>query len=87
MTVPTPDNLGIAVIATGRAEEPELPEPARALRQAGTWTELPSIKPGQVQPVQHDLRPTQTFAASRQPGDIAAFTRQMLNLSAAARGA
>jgi protease I len=59
MTVPAPDNLGIAVIATGGAEEPELAEPVRALRQAGTRTELPSIKPGQIQPVRHDLPPTQ----------------------------
>jgi protease I len=99
MTMPAPDNLGIAVIATGGAEEPELAEPARALREAGARTELPSIKPGQIRPVQHDLPPTQTFAAGKtldqaDPEDYgalllpggAAFTRQMLNLSAAARG-
>jgi protease I len=65
MTVPAPDNLGIAVIATGGAEEPELAEPVRALRQAGTRTELPSIKPGQIQPVRHDLPPAQTFAVGK----------------------
>jgi protease I len=78
MTVPAPDNLGIAVIATGGAEEPELAEPVRALRQAGARTELPSIKPGQIQPVQHDLPPTQTFAAGKRldranPEDYAAL--------------
>jgi protease I len=65
MTMPIPDNPGIAVIATGGAEEPELAEPVRALRQAGARTELPSIKPGQIQAVQHDLPPTPTFAAGK----------------------
>jgi hypothetical protein len=63
--VPAPDNLGIAVIGTGGAGEPELAEPVRALRQASARTELLSLK---------------------RPGGIAAFTRQILNLFAAARG-
>jgi hypothetical protein len=65
MTVPTLDNLRIAVIATGGAGEPELAEPVRALREAGARTELLSIRPGQIQAVQHDLQPTQTFAAGK----------------------
>jgi protease I len=65
MTVPALDNLRIAVIAAGGAGEPELAEPVRAVREAGTRTELPSVKPGQIQAVRHDRQPTQTFAVDK----------------------
>jgi protease I len=67
MTVPALDNLRIAVIATDGVEEPELAEPVRARREAGARTELLSIKPGQIQAVQHDLQPAQTFTADKTP--------------------
>jgi protease I len=53
------------VIATGGVEEPELAEPARAVREAGARTELLPVKPGQIQVVRHDLQPAQTFAAGK----------------------
>jgi protease I len=65
MTVPTLDNLRIAMLATDEIEEPELAELVGALREAGARTELLSIKPGQIQAVQHDLQPTQTFAVDK----------------------
>jgi protease I len=65
MTVPALDNLRIAVTATDGVEEPELAEPVRALREAGARTELLSVRPGQIQAVQHDLQPTLTFAADK----------------------
>jgi protease I len=78
MTVPTLDNLRIAVIATDGVEEPELAEPVRALREAGARTELISVRPGQIQAVQHDLQPTRTFAVDKtlgqaDPGDYDAL--------------
>ena len=63
--MPTLDNLRIAMLATDEIEEPELAEPVRALREAGARTELLSIKPGQIQAVQQDLQPTQTFAVDK----------------------
>jgi protease I len=65
MTVPALDDLRIAVTATGGVEEPELAEPVRALREAGARTELLSVRPGQIQAVRYDLRPTRTFAVDQ----------------------
>jgi protease I len=65
MTVPALDKLRIAVTATDGVEEPKLAEPVSALRELGARTELLSLKPGQIQAVQHDLRPTQTFAVDK----------------------
>jgi protease I len=78
MTVPTLDNLRIAMLATDEIEEPELAEPVRALHEAGARTELLLIKPGQIQAVQPDLQPTQTFAVDKtldqaDPGDYDAL--------------
>jgi protease I len=39
--------------------------PNRSGREEGDLTELLSIKPGQIQAVQHDLQPTQTFAVDK----------------------
>jgi protease I len=65
MTVPALDNYEIAVTATDGVEEPKLAEPVSALRELGARTELLSLKPGQIQAVQHDLQPTQTFAVDK----------------------
>ena len=53
--------------ATDRVEEPKLAEPVSALRELGAQTELLSLKPGQIQAVQHHLQPTQMFAAGKTP--------------------
>jgi deglycase len=53
------------VTATDGVEEPKLAEPVSALRELGARTELLSLKPGQIQAVQHDLQPTQTFAVDK----------------------
>jgi protease I len=50
MTVPTLDNLRIAMLATEEIEEPELAESVRALREAGARTELLSINPVRSRP-------------------------------------
>jgi protease I len=65
MTVPALDKLRIAVTATDGVEEPRLAEPVSALRELGARTELLFLKPGQIQAVQHDLRPTRTFAVDK----------------------
>jgi protease I len=63
--MPALDNLRVAVIATDGVEEPELTEPVRALREAGSATALLSVRPGQIQAVRHDIEATQKLAVDK----------------------
>ncbi|MGO9882003.1 MAG: type 1 glutamine amidotransferase domain-containing protein [Solirubrobacteraceae bacterium] len=51
----------IAIIATHGVEEVELVKPREALEQAGAETELLSVERGEIQAMNHDLEPADTF--------------------------
>lgn len=64
----------IAILAADGVEQVELEEPRRAVEQAGAKTELLSIDSGEIQAVEHDINPAETFAVDRKvseasPGD------------------
>ena len=44
--------------STARVEQVELEQPRQAVRAAGAVTELLSIKPGEIQAVNHDIHPS-----------------------------
>jgi protease I len=46
----------VAVLATDGFEESELTEPVKALKQAGAYVEIISLKPGKIQGFKHDVR-------------------------------
>jgi protease I len=49
-------NLHVAVLATDGFEESELTEPVKALRDAGAQVTIVSLRPGEIQGVQHDAK-------------------------------
>jgi putative intracellular protease/amidase len=60
----------IAILAADGVEQVELEQPRQAVQSAGAVTELLSIKPGEIQAVNHDIHPsalsaTLLIAASR----------------------
>jgi protease I len=55
----------IAVLAAEGVEEVELVEPRRALEEAGAETELISLEEGEIQAVEGDINPTNTFKVDR----------------------
>jgi protease I len=52
----TLDGLRVAILVTDDFEQAELVEPKKALEQAGATTKIISLKPGQVQGVNHDVK-------------------------------
>ncbi len=61
----------IAIIATDGVEQVELVEPRKAVEEAGAQTELLSIKEGEIQAMNHDLEPADTFRVDKLVGDVA----------------
>ena len=55
----------IALIATDGVEQVELVEPRKAVEAAGATTELLSIQDGEIQAMNHDLEPADTFTVDR----------------------
>ncbi len=55
----------IAIIATHGVEEVELVKPREALEQAGAETELLSVEQGEIQAMNHDLEPADTFPVDK----------------------
>ncbi len=55
----------IAIIATHGVEEVELVKPREALEQAGAETELLSVDRGEIQAMNHDLEPADTFPVDK----------------------
>jgi protease I len=55
----------IAIIATDGVEQVELVEPRKAVEEAGAQTELLSIKEGEIQAMNHDLEPADTFTVDK----------------------
>ena len=50
----------------------ELEQPRQAVQAAGAVTELLSIKPGEIQAVNHDIHPSVTFTVDRLVGEASA---------------
>ena len=59
----------IAILATDGVEQVELEQPRQAVHDAGGTTELLSIDSGEIQAMNSDLEPADTFAVDRKVGD------------------
>jgi protease I len=62
-------DLTIAILAADGVEQVELERPREALTDAGARTELLSIQDGEIQAMNHDLEPADTFTVDRQVSD------------------
>jgi protease I len=62
----------IAIIATDGVEQVELVKPREAVEQAGGQTELLSPKSGEIQAMNHDLEPAETFPVQKSISDASA---------------
>src|SRR2546423_15642989 len=60
----------VAILAARGVEQVELVEPRKAVEHAGAQTELLSIQPGEIQAVQGDINPTDTFSVDRVVADV-----------------
>ncbi len=58
----------IAVLATDGVEQVELTEPVKALRDAGAEVSVVAPKPGQIQAMQHDVKPGEKIAVDVELG-------------------
>jgi protease I len=63
------DGKKIAIIATNGVEQVELTEPRKAVEAAGAQTELLSIESGEIQAMNHDLEPADTFTVDKLVAD------------------
>src|SRR5690242_16779938 len=64
----------VAILAADGVEEVEYSEPRRAVEEAGASAELISLKPGEIQAMNHDIEPGSKFpvdkaVADASPGD------------------
>ncbi|MGZ4274482.1 MAG: type 1 glutamine amidotransferase domain-containing protein [Solirubrobacteraceae bacterium] len=62
----------IAIIATDGVEQVELTEPRKAVESAGATTELLSPNTGEIQAMNQDITPADTFSVDRAVSDAAA---------------
>ena len=60
----------IAIIATDGVEQVELTKPREAVEHAGAVTELLSPESGEIQAMNHDLEPADTFTVDKAIGDV-----------------
>jgi protease I len=61
--------MKIAILAADGVEQVELTEPRDAVRGAGAETELLSIQSGEIQGVQGEINPADTFQVDKAVGD------------------
>jgi protease I len=59
----------IAIIATDGVEQAELVTPRDAVQDAGATTELLSVETGEIQAMNSDIEPADTFAVDKAIGD------------------
>jgi protease I len=67
-----PDSLNgkkIAIIATDGVEQVELVKPREAVENAGATTELLSLSSGEIQAMNSDIEPADTFAVDKEIAD------------------
>jgi protease I len=60
----------IAIIATDGVEQVELVTPRDAVQDAGATTELLSVESGEIQAMNSDIEPADTFAVDKVIGDV-----------------
>jgi protease I len=60
----------IAILATDGVEQVELERPRQAVQDAGGQTELISIHDGEIQAMNHDIEPGDTFGVDRKVSDV-----------------
>jgi protease I len=60
----------IAIIATDGVEQVELTEPRKAVENAGATTVLVSPESGEIQAMNSDINPAETFAVDKAIGDV-----------------
>jgi protease I len=60
----------IAIIATDGVEQVELVTPRDAVQDAGATTELLSVQSGEIQAMNSDIEPADTFAVDKVIGDV-----------------
>jgi deglycase len=65
------DGMRVAVLATDGVEQVELEQPRDAVREAGAQAELLSLDDGEIQAMNSDLEPADTFSVDRKVGDVA----------------
>jgi protease I len=63
-------DLKIAILATDGVEQVELEQPRDAVRDAGAQAELLSLDDGEIQAMNSDLEPADTFSVDRKVGDV-----------------
>ena len=63
-------DLKIAILATDGVEQVELEQPRDAVRDAGAQVELLSLDDGEIQAMNSDLEPADTFSVDRKVGDV-----------------
>lgn len=56
----------VAILAADGVEQVELVEPRRALTDAGAQVDLLSIESGEIQAMNHDIEPADTFTVDKQ---------------------
>ena len=61
----------IAILAADGVEQVELEKPRQAVEEAGGRTELLSIRTGEIQAMNHDIEPGETFAVDKAVTDAA----------------
>jgi protease I len=59
----------IAILATDGVEQVELEQPRKAVQDAGALTQLLSIEDGEIQAMNHDIEPGDTFSVDKLVGD------------------
>jgi protease I len=64
-------DLKIAILATDGVEQVELERPRDAVQDAGAQTDLVSLDDGEIQAMNHDLEPADTFSVDRKVSDVA----------------
>jgi protease I len=60
----------IAILAADGVEQVELEQPRQALIEAGAQTELLSLEDGDIQAMNNDLEPADTFRVDRRVADV-----------------
>ena len=62
-------DVNVAILATDGVEQVELEQPREAVQDAGARTELLSVDSGEIQAMNNDLEPAETFAVDRKVAD------------------
>jgi protease I len=66
------DGMRIAILATDGVEQVELTEPRDAVTREGARAEIVSISDREIQAMNHDMEPADTFAVDRTAGNVSA---------------